>query len=132
MTTPEGLPLPGCTPTLVAAADDALLPLQPETLAPGMLVAHALPPSLAAIEAFVRSRLPQFGSPSGVLLLLWSVLLSRWGGEESGGTPLLPPCTTFFPCIAARRGLGRVAADMDEAAPLVARFGHCTQVCASQ
>jgi len=26
MTSPEGLPLPGCTPTLVAAADDALLP----------------------------------------------------------------------------------------------------------
>lgn len=101
MTTADGAPLPGCSPTVVVAADEAALPLRPDAIAPGALVAHTLPPSLAAIEIFVRAHLPQFGSSSGVLLLLWSVLLSR--------------------------GLARAAADMDEAAPLVARFGHCTQ-----
>ena len=101
MSSLDGMPLPGSTATVVVAMDDASLPLHPESVGAGTLLAHRLPPSFAAIEAFVLARIPQFRSPSGVLLLLWSVLLSR--------------------------GLARVAADMDEAAPLVARFGHCTQ-----
>ena len=105
MTTADGVPLPGCTPTVVLPAPGASAAapaLTPDTaLVPGTLVSHALRPSFRAVEAFLAANLAAFSSSAGVLLLLWSTLLSR--------------------------GLGRVSADMDEAAPLVARFGHCTQ-----
>jgi ubiquitin carboxyl-terminal hydrolase MINDY-3/4 len=91
-------PLRIVTPT---AAGDALHPDSPAA----SYTVHTLPAAtttLGALSSFIVSHSGAFGSPAGVLLLVLSVLLSR--------------------------GLDVVAADMDETTPLVARFGHCTQV----
>jgi hypothetical protein len=87
----------GCR--IVMAADEAALPLGVDTPAAALTVFTF--DEFAEAEAFLCSILPQFETPSGVALLMYSVLLSR--------------------------GLERVRADADEPTPLVARFGHCSQ-----
>ena len=79
----------------------SVLPFSLETPAAAFRV-HSFA-DFAALQAFVGSpaMAAAWASPSGVVQLLASVVLSR--------------------------GVAAVVADMDEPAPLIARFGHCTQ-----
>lgn len=96
---------------VVVTVPPAALPLTPAALTGGgggaapavPVTAHPFD-SFAALQAFIASEpvWPQWGSASGVVLALLSLVTTR--------------------------GLDRLAADADEpGSPLVARFGHCSQ-----
>lgn len=89
----------GSTTARIVLCEESALPISPDTPAAALTVYTFT--DLDEATAFVFSVMPQFHSASGVVLLVYSLLLSR--------------------------GLARVREDADEPTALVARFGHSTQ-----